>query len=437
MGKRGIHKNRMDIHGNRGRRRRTAVVITALILVFQVPLQGRASPVGRAEKEKSQAEAARSQAEDEADQLEDKLKDSRKQEQVLEDELTRLLTMKDILASDMDDLNVQIDQANRDYGKAEESRLRQYDILKKRIQFLYEEGDITYLDILLKARGIGDVVSQTEYFRQLYEYDQDMIRRYENTKAEAARQKEQLEEKQSQLEVMNEEYRTQQTELEGYIQARKQESSNFAQELEDARARAARAAAEVKQKTEEIRMLRAAQDQERIRREQEAALAQENGAGDGENNGPGSRTPVKSTGGTRFGRSVADYALQFVGNPYVYGGTSLTNGTDCSGFTQSVYRHFGVNIPRTSGEQAGFGQVIPYGDMEPGDLVCYSGHVAMYIGDGRIVHASSRKEGIKVSGDPAYRTIVSIRRPWNQSLETDIKTNTDEENDGGIQDTQR
>ena len=121
---------------------------------------------------------------------------------------------------------------------------------------------------------------------------------------------------------------------------------------------------------------------------------------------------VKSIGGTEFGRNVADYALQFVGNPYVYGGTSLTGGTDCSGYTQSVYRHFGVSIPRTSGEQAGFGREIPYEDMEPGDLVCYSGHVAMYIGGGRIVHASSRKEGIKVSNDPAYRTIVSIRRPW-------------------------
>ena len=111
-------------------------------------------------------------------------------------------------------------------------------------------------------------------------------------------------------------------------------------------------------------------------------------------------------------QQLADYALQFVGNPYVYGGTSLTGGTDCSGYTQSVYRHFGVSIPRTSGEQAGFGREIPYEEMEPGDLVCYSGHVAMYIGGGRIVHASSRKEGIKVSNDPAYRTIVSIRRPW-------------------------
>lgn len=187
-------------------------------------------------------------------------------------------------------------------------------------------------------------------------------------------------------------------------------------------------------KTEEIRILRARQEEDRIRQEKERirqeqeSAGREPGSAGQESGGAGQASeaagrepggagtaggrPVKSIGGTEFGRNVADYALQFVGNPYVYGGTSLTGGTDCSGYTQSVYRHFGVSIPRTSGEQAGFGREIPYEDMEPGDLVCYSGHVAMYIGGGRIVHASSRKEGIKVSNDPAYRTIVSIRRPW-------------------------
>lgn len=191
----------------------------------------------------------------------------------------------------------------------------------------------------------------------------------------------------------------------------------------------------MRRKTEEIRILRARQEEERarqerirqehIRQEQERIRQEQGSIGQGPGGanqeppvlGPGqepgsSGKPAESTGGTEFGRNVADYALQFVGNPYIYGGTSLTNGTDCSGFTQSVYRHFGVSIPRTSGEQAGFGREVPYEDMEPGDLVCYSGHVAMYIGGGRIVHASSRKEGIKVSNDPAYRTIVSIRRPW-------------------------
>ena len=438
----------MGINGNRGRQRKAILILAVLVLAVQAPLPGRASPVTRAEQERRRAEEEKSRAESEAQQLEEKLGQSRQKEQALEEELVRLLALKDILESDMEELKTQIQRADRDYRQAEEKRQRQYDILKKRIQFLYEEGDITYLDILLKAKNTGDVVSQTEYFRQLYEYDQEIIQRYEKLKQEAAGKKELLEEKQSQLEVMEEENESQQKELEGFIEARKTESSSFALELEEAQARAAQAAGEVIRKTEEIRILRARQEEERIRQEKErirqeqesagrepgsagqasgaagrepgaagwepGAAGREPGGAGRESGGAGTASgrPVKSIGGTEFGRNVADYALQFVGNPYVYGGTSLTGGTDCSGYTQSVYRHFGVSIPRTSGEQAGFGREIPYEEMEPGDLVCYSGHVAMYIGGGRIVHASSRKEGIKVSNDPAYRTIVSIRRPW-------------------------
>ena len=431
----------MGINGNRGRQRKAILILAVLVLAVQAPLPGRASSVTRAEQERRRVEEEKSRAESEAQQLEEKLGQSRQKEQALEEELVRLLALKDILESDMEELKTQIQVADRDYRQAEEKRQRQYDILKKRIQFLYEEGDITYLDILLKAKNIGDVVSQTEYFRQLYEYDQEIIQRYEKLKQEAAGKKELLEEKQSQLEVMEEENESQQKELEGFIAARQKESSSFALELEAAQARAAQAAGEVIRKTEEIRILRARQEEDRIRQEKERirqeqesagrepgsagqesggagqaseAAGREPGGAGRESGGAGTAggRPVKSIGGTEFGRNVADYALQFVGNPYVYGGTSLTGGTDCSGYTQSVYRHFGVSIPRTSGEQAGFGREIPYEEMEPGDLVCYSGHVAMYIGGGRIVHASSRKEGIKVSNDPAYRTIVSIRRPW-------------------------
>ena len=431
----------MGINGNRGRQRKAILILAVLVLAVQVPLPGRASPVTRAEQERRRAEEEKSRAESEAQQLEEKLGQSRQKEQAMEEELVRLLALKDILESDMEELKTQIQGADRDYRQAEEKRQRQHDIFKKRIQFLYEEGDITYLDILLKAKNIGDVVSQTEYFRQLYEYDQEIIQRYEKLKQEAAGKKELLEEKQSQLEVMEEENESQQKELEGFIAARQKESSSFALELEAAQARAAQAAGEVIRKTEEIRILRARQEEDRIRQEKERirqeqesagrepgsagqesggagqaseAAGREPGGAGRESGGAGTAggRPVKSIGGTEFGRNVADYALQFVGNPYVYGGTSLTGGTDCSGYTQSVYRHFGVSIPRTSGEQAGFGREIPYEEMEPGDLVCYSGHVAMYIGGGRIVHASSRKEGIKVSNDPAYRTIVSIRRPW-------------------------
>lgn len=110
------------------------------------------------------------------------------------------------------------------------------------------------------------------------------------------------------------------------------------------------------------------------------------------------------------GSSVVDYATQFVGNPYVWGGTSLTNGADCSGFVQSVYANFGISLPRTSYEQQYAGTEVSYADAQPGDLICYGGHVAIYMGNGQIVHASNAKDGIKISNNAAYRTITSVRR---------------------------
>ena len=122
---------------------------------------------------------------------------------------------------------------------------------------------------------------------------------------------------------------------------------------------------------------------------------------------PSSAASVSNHGS---GKAVVDYAVQFVGNPYVYGGTSLTNGADCSGFVMSVYENFGVSLPHSSTADRNVG--VDVGGLEnaqPGDLVCYSGHVGIYIGDGQIVHASTASTGIKIS-DADYRTPVAVRR---------------------------
>ena len=123
-----------------------------------------------------------------------------------------------------------------------------------------------------------------------------------------------------------------------------------------------------------------------------------------------SSSSSSSSSSSGSGSSVVNYATQFVGNPYVWGGTSLTNGADCSGFVQSVYANFGVSLPRTSYEQQNAGTEVSYADAQPGDLICYGGHVAIYMGNGQIVHASNSREGIKISDNAAYRTITSVRR---------------------------
>ena len=117
------------------------------------------------------------------------------------------------------------------------------------------------------------------------------------------------------------------------------------------------------------------------------------------------------SGGSEYGNAVANYALQFVGNPYVYGGSSLTNGTDCSGFVMSVYSNFGIGLPHSSSADRKVGYEVEGGlaNAQPGDLICYSGHVALYIGNGQIVHASTAKTGIIVS-NAGYRQALAVRR---------------------------
>lgn len=302
-------------------------VTAAVCLGQMLSFASAASPISEAERQKKEAEERYEAVNGEAEDLEKKKGEAAVQAGQLDKELTDLLTDMDLLETDMSDMTRQIEKEEEEYQKAEEKRKRQYEILKKRIQYIYEEGDVTYLDILLKAKTIGDVINGNEYFQQLYEYDRKLITEYEKTKNDALGRKEVLEERQSELQSLKQEYGVREKKLRTMITKKRADESDFDRRLRAAKAEAGSQAEIIRKRTEEIRLLQKEEERKREeeRRAEEKLRAEEERGAEEQNSGPGR---IKSTGGSEFGRNVADYALQFIGNPYVWGGTSLTSGAD-------------------------------------------------------------------------------------------------------------
>ncbi|MFR4350631.1 MAG: SH3 domain-containing protein [Roseburia sp.] len=202
-----------------------------------------------------------------------------------------------------------------------------------------------------------------------------------------------------------------------YVHAESKEEEAARLEKEEAeRQAAARAAEEARRAREaEEASRRAAEEAARKAAQSRSAKSPSNSGNAGNSAPSGNGAGSGSAGGSSSpsvsnGQAVVDYARQFLGNPYVYGGTSLTNGADCSGFVQSVYRAFGVSLPRNSTAQRSAGYAVSLSDIQPGDLVCYSGHIGIYAGNNTLIHASNEKTGITQTSPITYRPILAVRR---------------------------
>ncbi len=363
----------------------------------------------------------------------------------LDANVVEIIASVEIIKDEIVEKEEQIKVTEAEYEQAKHREEEQYASMKLRIQFMYEEGDISYVQLLLTSESFSDMLNKADYIEQLYEYDRKMLEEYQKAKDYVHEVWDRLEEEKSELEATKHELEEEQAYVEQLLEEKKEEYENYNVQIARAKQQAAAYKTKIKQQTAQIRKLeeeerKRREEEERKKREEEARKKKEEEArraaeaannassqdaepssesqgsseSSGESSSSGSSESSGSSvsipsGGSSSGQAIANYACQFIGNPYVAGGTSLTNGADCSGFVYSVFKDKGYSVPRTSHELRSVGTEVSYSNAAPGDIVCYAGHVGIYIGNGNIVHASTPKSGIKIT-HATYKTILSVRR---------------------------
>lgn len=333
-------------------------------------------------------------------------------------ELVSLITDINLIEEAISQKEEEIAATQVDYDAAVAEKDEQYAAMKIRIQFMYEKGDSTYLSMFFGAGNMGDMVNKAKYVEELYNYDRRLLAEYEATVQRVQELQDTLEEDKSELETSRTELKEGQAYMEEILAKKRAEYENYSVMLTKAKQEAANYTAKIKQETAQIRKLeeeerKRREEEERKRKEEEERRRKEQEALEADSNSDSPKkeeAPKPSAGGGGGkGQQIADYACRFIGNPYVAGGTSLTNGADCSGFVMSVYKNFGISLPRSSYSQSTVGRAVSYSEAKPGDIIYYGGHVGIYIGNGQIVHASTQRTGIKITS-ATYRNIITIRR---------------------------
>lgn len=300
------------------------------------------------------------------------------------------------------DKQIQINNTEAEYFAAVTREESQRESMVEWTRLMYENGDAAFLEAILDGKGFSDILNRMDYVERMYEYSLERLNAYIEAKDQVHALWDRLEEEKTGLELAEAELETDRTGLEelksdlnAKLDKKKKESANYEAEIKKARKMADATKKQLQQDKQKLKQLQAAENAANMK------YAVTNYT-----------STIDNATGSDLGKKVAKYACQFIGNPYVMGGTSLTKGADCSGFTYRIYQDFGYSIPRTSSQQRSAGTGVAYSEAQPGDLICYDGHVGMYIGGGLIVHASSAKTGIKVS-QAQYRTILAVRRIIN------------------------
>lgn len=372
-----------------------------------------------AEKKKSQAEQNLKDKKNEINGLKDQQQTTADDIKNKSAKLDEILAAQKKLQIDITNKQAEIEQNQKDLAAAQEKQQEQYDAMKKRIQFMYENSaEDNIWTAIIESNGITDMLNRIEYVSDVYDSDRALMDSYQAAVEQVKEIGTKLDNDMNELTAMQDDYEKQQADVEAAIVALENQKEQYASQI-----------AQAQQQADNYQNIITAQG--KIIQEQEAAAAAAaaaaaranssssspsydgGGAGKGgsiasDYAAGGGKNPGASTGVS--GSSVVSYAMQFVGNPYVWGGNSLTNGVDCSGFVHEVYAHFGISTPRYSQAFKSVGQAVSFDNIQPGDIVVYPGHVAIYAGGGVIVEAQSTKAGITANRSVQCHTILAIRR---------------------------
>ena len=410
--------------------------------------------------------------ENQVETLENQKSEVEAQADSVNSQLVSLLVSYKALQQDIENQQVRIGEVGQDLAVAQENEQKQYEDMKLRIKYMYENGDASFAEAILTATSYSDLVNKSEYVEKVHGYDRNKLMEYVQTKEEVANLKTELEGEQADMEVMAQEMNSQKTNLESTLTQMRAQIADFDTQLANAQAEADAKVARM-QEEQQLAQSKSENQAGNVSSANQVVSAANTGTTKptGGNTAPstgntttpstgntgaqkpagGNTTPsagntttpstgnvsttTPSTGNTgtttkpstgsssntskpsnaSVGQKIANKGCEYIGNPYVYGGNSLTNGIDCSGFVQQIHAKYGISTPRNSTSLRYGGKAVAVSDMMPGDVVCYEGHVAIYIGGGQIVHASNSKPypagGIKTS-NAYYRTIVAVRRYW-------------------------
>ena len=458
------------------KKRILCLTLGLMLTISQAVPAGAASRKDQLKQDKAAAQSQLAAQESKINNLEDQKQTLSAEIDQLDSDLVNIMVEIEILDGELSDKEAQIEQTKADLAVAEENKQKQYEAMKKRIQYLYEKGgDDAWAQMLFQASDFTSLLNQAEYVQQMYDSDRNSLEEFKETVQQVKDLGDQLDSEKAELEEMNQEYQNRQASMQTQLQEKKATSSDYDAQIAQAQNQAAQYTELIRQQNAEIQKIeeeekkaaeeaarKAAEEaakkaaaEEAAKKAQEEAnkkaadeaakkaaeASKKSSSASGSNTAASSGSSTSSKNNTSgssssaatskdngsssssssgnsgssvsynpTGQSVVNYACQFVGNPYVWGGTSLTNGADCSGFIMSIYAKFGVSLPHSSGAMAGCGRGVSYSEAMPGDIICYAGHVAIYMGGGQIVHASNAKDGIKISGNAAYRPIVAVRR---------------------------